>query len=143
MKNVARLLMLSFTLLSLSHCGIDSDGDGTPDFSDKCPLDAGKTVPGECGCGIPEGSCSIEDSDGDGTPNQEDVCPTDPNKIEPGECGCGVAEGTCANQDSDGDGVLDQDDGCPSDPNKTQTGICGCGQSDEDSDGDNYRGLPR
>ena len=28
----------------------DSDGDGTPDFLDKCPNNPTKTVPGICGC---------------------------------------------------------------------------------------------
>lgn len=32
----------------------DADGDGVPDRVDECPLDAGKTAPGECGCGVPD-----------------------------------------------------------------------------------------
>ncbi len=35
----------------------DRDGDGTPDDADGCPDDATKVEPGECGCGVPEGSC--------------------------------------------------------------------------------------
>jgi len=73
--------------------------------TDLCPDDPDKTEPGECGCGVPEGTCS-----------QVDLCPDDPDKTEPGECGCGVPEGTCS-----------QVDLCPDDPNKTEPGDCGCG----------------
>jgi hypothetical protein len=31
----------------------DQDGDGTLDCNDECPLDPNKTVPGQCGCGLP------------------------------------------------------------------------------------------
>lgn len=37
---------------------VDSDGDGVLDCFDNCSLDSDKTEPGECGCGVPEGSCS-------------------------------------------------------------------------------------
>jgi predicted outer membrane repeat protein len=52
---------------------IDSDGDGTPDCADECPNDPNKTVPGNCGCDLPEenqwmiGSwspCSVNCGDG-------------------------------------------------------------------------------
>jgi hypothetical protein len=36
----------------------DSDNDGSADCSDGCPNDPNKEIPGECGCGAPEGSCS-------------------------------------------------------------------------------------
>ena len=32
----------------------DSDSDGTADYDDLCPHDAGKTHPGACGCGTPD-----------------------------------------------------------------------------------------
>lgn len=105
---------------------IDSDGDGTPDCSDGCPLDPHKVAPGACGCGVAD-----TDSDGDGTPNCHDNCPSDPNKVQPGVCGCGVAD-----VDTDGDGVLDCQEQCPLDPLKTLPGVCGCGVADADSDGD-------
>lgn len=38
----------------------DRDGDGTPDELDGCPDDSSKVEPGECGCGVPEGTCPIE-----------------------------------------------------------------------------------
>lgn len=78
---------------------IDTDGDGTGDACDDCPNDAGKIVPGACGCGA-----SDDDSDGDGTPDCNDECPNDATKIVAGDCGCGVPD-----QDLDGDGVND----CP------------------------------
>jgi hypothetical protein len=45
----------------------DSDGDGTPDFSDGCPHDPQKIAPGACGCGVAD-----TDSDGDGVPDCND-----------------------------------------------------------------------
>lgn len=40
----------------------DSDGDGTPDCQDGCPVDVAKTAPGVCGCGVPEtDSCNGEE----------------------------------------------------------------------------------
>ncbi len=107
-------------------CGIDSDGDSSPDLCDGCPNDPNKFAPGVCGCGTPD-----DDSDGDGVLDCNDNCPNDPNKTEPGLCGCGIPDA-----DSDGDGVLDCDDGCPNDIDKTEPGVCGCGVPDTDSDGD-------
>ncbi|MBL8862090.1 MAG: lamin tail domain-containing protein [Planctomycetes bacterium] len=104
----------------------DTDGDGTNDCDDGCPLDPNKIAPGICGCGV-----SDVDTDGDGTADCNDGCPLDPNKIAPGVCGCGVSD-----VDTDGDGTPDCNDGCPLDPNKTAPGVCGCGVSDVDTDGD-------
>jgi hypothetical protein len=42
----------------------DHDGDGTPDCSDACPLDAGQIDPGACGCGMIE-----TDANGNGVPD--------------------------------------------------------------------------
>jgi hypothetical protein len=33
---------------------LDSDGDGTPDISDRCATDPNKVEPGACGCGTPD-----------------------------------------------------------------------------------------
>ena len=41
-------------------CGVgdaDSDADGVADCTDGCPADGDKVQPGECGCGVVEGSC--------------------------------------------------------------------------------------
>jgi hypothetical protein len=48
----------------------DSDGDGTADNADGCPLDAGKIAAGICGCGTAD-----DDSDGDAVVDCEDNCP--------------------------------------------------------------------
>jgi hypothetical protein len=104
----------------------DTDGDGTNDCLDGCPLDPLKIAPGICGCGV-----SDVDTDGDGTADCHDGCPNDPAKIAPGICGCGVSD-----VDTDGDGTADCHDGCPNDPAKIAPGICGCGVSDVDTDGD-------
>ncbi|MBL9118733.1 MAG: lamin tail domain-containing protein [Phycisphaerae bacterium] len=104
----------------------DSDGDGTSNCFDLCPLDPNKTDPGTCGCGVAD-----TDTDGDGTADCNDGCPSDPAKTSPGTCGCGIAD-----TDSDGDGTADCNDGCPSDPAKTSPGACGCGVADTDTDGD-------
>jgi hypothetical protein len=111
---------------SLAFNLTDTDGDGTPDCSDGCPLDPNKVAPGVCGCGVPD-----VDTDGDGTDDCLDGCPNDPNKIAPGICGCGVPD-----TDTDGDGTPDCHDGCPNDPLKTAPGQCGCGHPDTDTDGD-------
>lgn len=65
----------------------DTDGDGTGDACDGCILDAAKTAPGLCGCGVAD-----TDTDVDGTPDCLDGCPADPNKTAPGTCGCGQSE---------------------------------------------------
>ncbi|MFM7050905.1 MAG: MopE-related protein [Planctomycetota bacterium] len=105
---------------------VDSDGDGTFDMQDGCPSDAGKTAPGQCGCGVAD-----TDSDGDGVANCVDLCPNDTNKTAPGQCGCGALE-----TDSDGDGTANCVDSCPNDPAKIQPGACGCGIADTDADAD-------
>ena len=107
-------------------CVSDQDGDGTCDSRDGCPVHAGKTAPGVCGCAV-----SDADGDGDGTVNCVDGCPADATKVAPGVCGCGVSDA-----DSDGDGTPSCNDGCPTDASKTAAGVCGCGVSDVDSDGD-------
>ena len=138
-------------------CGtpeVDSDGDGTPDCVDQCPLNPGKTAPGICGCGsldsdsdldgIPDcndqcsgpdvtgGSCCVVvDSDADGLLDCLDQCPHDASKVLAGVCGCNVSD-----IDSDMDGVLDCMDLCPHDASKTFPGSCGCGISEADADGD-------
>jgi len=115
----------------------DTDGDGTPDPLDGCPIDPQKIDPGDCGCGLPD-----IDSDGDGTADCIDDCPSDPNKIEPGDCGCGLPDvdtdgdgtGDCIDpciydpaNDGDGDGFCADVDNCPGEANQAQT--------DSDADG--------
>ncbi len=138
---------------------LDSDGDEVRDCRDACPLDALKTAPGTCGCGVIDHDadsdgvadcldecpdhpakvesgmcgCDVADADGDsdGTPDCVDACPQDRTKVDPGVCGCGVPDA-----DDDMDGTLNCEESCPLDPHKRAPGLCGCGQSDGDSDGD-------
>ncbi|MCY2960692.1 MAG: thrombospondin type 3 repeat-containing protein [Planctomycetota bacterium] len=110
--------------VTLSSDPTDTDGDGTANCTDGCPLDPLKTAPGICGCGTAD-----TDSDLDGTPDCNDGCPLDPLKLAPGACGCGVAD-----TDTDLDGTPNCTDGCPTDPLKTAPGLCGCGVADTDSD---------
>ena len=51
-------------------CDGDDDNDGTPDDQDGCSLDAAKTEPGICGCGLPD-----SETDGDGIADCFDNCP--------------------------------------------------------------------
>ena len=116
MKN---LLIISIATLAgcvIFSCGMDADGDGEPDLIDQCPADPTKIEPGQCGCGIPEGTCSDNvDSDGDGEPDSSDQCPTDPNKTIPGQCGCDTDD-----DDTDADGVANCRDNCPDEFNPNQ-----------------------
>ncbi|MCK6548387.1 thrombospondin type 3 repeat-containing protein, partial [Myxococcota bacterium] len=86
-----------------------------PADDDRCPTDATKTVPGICGCGIPD-----TDTDGDGTPDCNDACPID------------------ATNDVDGDGLCASSDNCPSSSNASQSDADGDGMGDVcDGDDDN------
>jgi hypothetical protein len=132
--------------------GDDTDGDGTCDMADGCPLDPNKIAPGQCGCGLSDadlngngiGDACEEtgpidpeaDDDGDGVTNASDNCPTTPN---PDQLDC------------DGDGVGNVCDNCdlvfnPSQFDGDHDGLgaaCDCSEPDSDaqadSDGD---GVP-
>jgi len=85
------------TNVFFKHEYSDSDGDGVPDWSDKCP-------------GTPKGvkvdanGCPL-DSDGDGVLDYKDKCPNTPKGVKVDAVGCPL--------DSDGDGVPDYLDKCP------------------------------
>jgi hypothetical protein len=85
----------------------DTDKDGVPDISDKCPALAGAATAGGC-----------PDADGDGLTDEEDGCPTESGL--PATTGC---------PDFDSDGLADKDDPCP-----TVSGDNG-GCPDADADG--------
>lgn len=67
-------------------CATDTDGDGVPDFEDKCPgTKPGVTVNAE-GCPVAKPG----DSDGDGVPNAKDKCPDTPPGVKVDAEGCPV-----------------------------------------------------
>lgn len=116
------------TALGSEDCGFVRDADGTwgadgcaamhgfvcEEIPDRCPADATKLDPGQCGCGTPD-----TDVDTDGFAACNDGCDDDPLKLAEGACGCGVPD-----TDTDGDLTADCDDACPMDPTK-QVGPCG------------------
>jgi outer membrane protein OmpA-like peptidoglycan-associated protein len=101
-------------------CPLDSDGDGVPDYLDKCP-----NTP--AGVKVDANGCPL-DSDGDGVPDYLDKCPNTPAGVKVDANGCPL--------DSDGDGVPDYLDKCPNTPAGVKVDANGCPL---DSDGD---GVP-
>lgn len=108
----------------------DVDGDGTLDCIDGCPDDAGKTAPGQCGCGSAD-----TDADGDGVADCHDNCVdvSNPDQADSDGDGagnaCEVKAGEGA-QDSDNDGIpdaIDDDD--------DNDGIPDAADDDDDDDG--------
>jgi len=130
----------------------DTDLDGVCDSDDACPTDADKTLPGVCGCGVPD-----DDTEGDDVADCEDNCPFSSNPMQEDADEDGV--GDACSDDFDSDGVPDEADNCTDVPNadqadgdddgvgdvcdpclddrfKTDPGECGCGTPDTDSDED-------
>jgi OOP family OmpA-OmpF porin len=110
---------------------VDTDGDGVPDSTDRCPGTPPGTEVDEFGC--------ERDSDGDGVVDADDRCPNTPAGVRVNADGCPP--------DSDGDGVHDDADRCPDTPRGATVGADGC-ELDEDSDGvvdrlDRCPGTPR
>ncbi len=137
---------------------IDSDGDGTNDYNDKCPNKEGfvKGCPDKDGDGVGDnedkcpnvkGDPSLSgcpDRDGDNVADGDDNCPdaygtlngcldTDGDSIPDYQDPCPKVAGTNGKgcPDSDGDGVVDKDDACPY---KAGT-VEGSGCPDSDGDG--------
>jgi outer membrane protein OmpA-like peptidoglycan-associated protein len=79
---------------------LDSDGDGVPDYLDKCPNTPRGVAVDYKGCPL--------DSDGDGVPDYLDKCPNTPRGVAVDSNGCPL--------DRDGDGVPDYLDKCPDVP---------------------------
>ncbi|MEI7877865.1 MAG: MopE-related protein, partial [Planctomycetota bacterium] len=95
---------------SAQFCNSTAPAGYSANSNDGCPVDANKTTPGTCGCGVAD-----TDTDSDGTPDCTDGCPTNPNKTAPGTCGCGVAD-----TDTAGDGRANCVDNCPTISNADQ-----------------------
>ena len=91
-------------------CPVDSDGDGVPDYLDKCPGTPRGVTVNADGCPV--------DSDGDGVPDNLDKCPGTPRGVTVDANGCPV--------DSDGDGVPDYLDKCPGTPRGVPVDKNGC-----------------
>jgi len=101
-------------------CPLDADGDGVPDYLDKCPNTPKGVTVDASGCPL--------DADGDGVPDYLDKCPNTPAGVTVDATGCPL--------DADGDGVPDYLDKCPNTPKGVQVDKAGCPL---DSDGD---GVP-
>jgi outer membrane protein OmpA-like peptidoglycan-associated protein len=101
-------------------CPLDADGDGVPDYLDNCPDTPHGVAVDNHGCPL--------DSDGDGVPDYLDKCPNTPAGVKVDNNGCPL--------DSDGDGVPDYLDKCPDTPKGVAVDNSGCPL---DSDGD---GVP-
>lgn len=81
----------------------DTDGDGVPDYSDRCPMTAEDFDGFEDSDGCPDA-----DNDGDGIPDLLDGAPNLAEDIDGFEDGDGVPD-----LDNDGDGIIDRRDMCP------------------------------
>jgi outer membrane protein OmpA-like peptidoglycan-associated protein len=105
----------------------DSDGDGVPDRSDRCPAEPEDRDGFEDGDGCPE-----PDNDKDGLIDARDKCPNDAEDMD------GFADDDgCPDPDNDEDGVLDAQDKCPrekEDRDGFEDGD-GCPEPDNDKDG--------
>lgn len=77
----------------------DTDNDGVPDSTDRCPDTPAGVIVDASGCPL-DG-----DDDGDGVSNLQDTCPGTPPEVEVDDDGCGP--------DADLDGVPDHRDECP------------------------------
>jgi hypothetical protein len=97
----------------------DNDADGTGNACDLCPNDPGKTLPGVCGCGVPD-----EDADGDTVANCIDNCPNTPNSSQVDTDADGAGD-VCDPADPGQDGNSNQD--VPDDEQPTPIGFCGAG----------------
>lgn len=110
-------LGIQFALAGGQRRVVDTDGDGVPDETDRCPGTPIGTQVDRFGC--------ERDSDGDGVVDSIDECPdTTP--------GAAVDARGCE-RDSDGDGVVDSRDQCPGTPAGSPVDEAGC---ELDSDGD-------
>lgn len=100
----------------------NADGDGAGDACDGCPDDAGKTLPGACGCGTAD-----TDADDDVVADCDDQCPNTPPGTAVDAAGCPLEpEPPQPLPDADGDGVSDDLDACPDTPAGEAVDATGC-----------------
>lgn len=92
-------IMNTECIVDFGSYSTDTDGDSTLNCDETCGADPLKTLPGACGCGIPD-----SDTDSDGTEDCNEICDSDPLKLNPGDCGCGIAD-TDTNGNGKGDCV--------------------------------------
>lgn len=104
--------------VDLSGCPIDSDHDGVPDGIDQCDRTPAGARVDAKGC--------PSDADGDGVLDGIDTCPNTPAHAVVDAAGCPL--------DSDGDGVFDGLDQCPATPKGCTVDASGC-PMDSDKDG--------
>jgi outer membrane protein OmpA-like peptidoglycan-associated protein len=94
---------------------VDTDNDGVPDSTDKCPTEAGV---------VKYNGCPVPDTDKDGINDDDDKCPT--------EAGTAKYNG-CPVPDTDKDGINDEEDKCPDVAGISE--FQGCPVPDQDKDG--------
>ena len=106
---------------------LDTDGDGIPDKTDKCPTEPEDKDGFEDADGCPD-----PDNDKDGIPDKTDKCPMEPEDKD----GFEDADG-CPDPDNDADGILDNVDKCPMEPEDKDgfEDADGCPDPDNDKDG--------
>ena len=113
--------------MDVNGCPLDSDGDGIPDYLDKCP-----TIPGLAmyqGCPTGNNDYNSQrinadpDSDGDGVPDPRDKCANTPINTPVDVNGCPIVQAN-NDPDTDGDGVPDKIDRCPNTPGPASNRGC-------------------
>jgi outer membrane protein OmpA-like peptidoglycan-associated protein len=99
-------------MVDANGCPMDSDGDGVPDYLDKCP-----GTPKAAWGMVDDAGCPF-DSDGDGVPDYIDECPNTP------EAARGKVDAKGCELDTDADGVPDYKDECPTVPGLKENKGC-------------------
>ena len=114
----------------------DTDGDGTCDDIDICPMDASDDSDGDGSCDSVDlctGNDTSGDTDTDGVCDDSDTCPNDPNDDSDGDGSCDSVDlctGNDTTGDTDTDGVCDDSDTCPNDANDDSDGDGSCDSVD-------------
>lgn len=120
-------IVFGFTYSWLGPEEADRDGDGIPDFRDRCPTQAEDRDSFE-----DEDGCPDYDNDRDGVKDAFDARPDEPEDFDGYQDSDGVFE-----IDNDGDRIADIDDKCPN-QGEDFDGVAdtdGCPETDADNDG--------